>query len=237
MQQLITDGIILARTDYGEADKIITMLTPDHGKLRLIAKGVRRIKSKLAGGVELFSISRVTYIKGRSDIGTLVSARLEEHFGNIVKDIDRTMLGYDLIKQLDRNTEDQPEADYFTLMQHVFTALNTSEIPLEVIRLWFYMQLLRLSGHSPNLHTDTAGIKLAADQAYEFDFDTMGFYVREGGAITADHIKFLRLGFSDISAQLLAKVANAPALAAAVQPIVQTVSQTYLREPSQKFVS
>jgi DNA repair protein RecO len=229
MQQLITDGIILARTNYGEADKIITMLTSDHGKLRLIAKGVRRIKSKLAGGVELFSISRVTYIKGRSEIGTLVSARLEEHFGNIVKDIDRTMLGYDLIKQLDRNTEDQPEDDYFTLMKHVFTALNIPEIPMEVILPWFFMQLLRLSGHSPNLHTDTAGLRLAADLTYEFDFDAMSFYPREGAAITADHIKFLRLGFSDISAQLLAKVSAAPTLAAAVQPIVQTISQTYLR--------
>lgn len=48
--QQVTDAIILTRTDYGEADRIITLLTPGHGKLRLIAKGVRRIRSKLAGG-------------------------------------------------------------------------------------------------------------------------------------------------------------------------------------------
>jgi DNA repair protein RecO len=229
MNQQITSGIILARTNYGEADKIVTLLTPDQGKLRLIAKGVRRIKSRLAGGVELFSISRLTYIKGRSEIGTLVSARLEEHFGNIVKDIDRTMLGYELIKQLDRNTEDEPESDYFELLLQTFQALNDDEISIAVIRLWFFMQLLRLSGHSPNLHTDTAGTRLAADQTYEFDFDAMSFYSREGGTVTADHIKFLRLGFSDIAAALLAKVSQADELAKPLIPLLQTVTQTYLR--------
>ncbi len=229
MQQRITSGIILARTDYGEADRIVTMLTPDSGKLRLIAKGVRKIKSRLAGGVELFSVSRVTYIRGRSEIGTLVSARLDQHFGEIVKNIDRTMLGYDLIKRLDRNTEDEPEATYFDLALGTFRALDNADISIEVVRLWFYAQLLRLSGHSPNLHTDAAGAKLAAGQTYEFDFDSMSFYVRDSGSFTADHIKFLRLAFSAVTAQLLAKVTAADSLALATFPMVHTVAATYLR--------
>ena len=57
MKQLVTEVIILARTDYGEADRILTVLSPEYGKLRLLAKGVRRVKSKLAGGIELFSVS------------------------------------------------------------------------------------------------------------------------------------------------------------------------------------
>src|SRR5688572_21914665 len=104
MNQTVTEAIVLSRTDYGEADRILTLLTPDHGKLRLIAKGVRRVKSKLAGGIELFSITSITYIKGRGDIGTLVSTRLAKYYDQIVKDLDRTMLGYDLIKQLNRVT-------------------------------------------------------------------------------------------------------------------------------------
>jgi len=229
MQQRITSGVILARTDYGEADRIVTMLTPDSGKLRLIAKGVRKVKSRLAGGVELFSESRITYIRGRSEIGTLVSARLEQHFGEIVKDIDRTMLGYDLIKQLDRNTEDEPEADYFELALGTFTALNNHDISIEVVRLWFYAQLLRLSGHTPNLQTDSSGVKLAADLSYEFDFDSMSFYAREGGGFSSSHIKFLRLAFSVVTAQLLAKVEGANALAEATFPMVHTVAANYLR--------
>ena len=58
MKQSRTHGIVLTRVDYGEADRIITMLTPE-GKITLMVRGVRRIKSKLAGGVELFSVSEM----------------------------------------------------------------------------------------------------------------------------------------------------------------------------------
>ena len=51
MKQFISTGIVLARTDFGEADRILTMLSPDFGKLHLIAKGVRKERSKLAGGI------------------------------------------------------------------------------------------------------------------------------------------------------------------------------------------
>lgn len=110
MNQIVTTAIVLGRTDYGEADRILTLLTPDQGKLRLLAKGVRRVKSKLAGGIELFSVSTITFVRGRGDIGALVSTRLNKHYGHIVQDLDRTMLGYELLKQLNKTTEDEPSS-------------------------------------------------------------------------------------------------------------------------------
>src|SRR5262249_39953652 len=148
------------RTDYGEADRILTLLTPDYGKLSLLAKGVRRVKSKLAGGIELFSVSEITFIKGRGEVGTLVATRLVKQYDHVVGDLDRTMLGYELIKLLNKATEDEPEAVYFELLQHAFVALDDVTIPVEVVQLWFNAQLLRLSGHTPNLETDSQGQKL-----------------------------------------------------------------------------
>src|SRR5665213_4492942 len=124
MKQIITKGIVLSRTDYGEADRILTLLTPDQGKLRLMARGVRRMKSKLAGGIELFSVSDITFIRGRGEIGTLVSTRLRTYYRNIVQDIERVQLGYELIKSLNKATEDAPEVDYFELMERSFAALD-----------------------------------------------------------------------------------------------------------------
>ena len=147
MKQIVTTGIVLARTNYGEADRILTLITPEYGKLSLMAKGVRRIKSKLAGGIELFSVSDITFIRGRSDLGTLISARLIKHYRTIVKDIGRTMLGYDLIKLLNKATEDEPESEYFTLLEQAFEALDDPTIDQNLIRLWFTMQLLRLGGY------------------------------------------------------------------------------------------
>lgn len=231
MKQLTTQGIILSRTDFGEADRIITMLTPDSGKLRLVAKGVRKLKSKLAGGIELFSISHITYIKGRGELDTLVSTRLDVHYENIVKDLARTMLGYELIKMLNKATEDQPEPEYFALLRQAFEVLDDPAVDLALIRLWFNMQLLRLAGHAPNLQTDLAGTKLSADQRYDFNFDDMAFAAAPGGQgrFGANEIKFLRLGFAGHHAKALAQVQDSRSLVETVAPLVQTMAQTYLR--------
>lgn len=228
---VVTTGIILARTDYGEADRIITLLTPEYGKLRLIAKGVKRLKSKLAGGIELFSVSEITFIRGRSEIGTLISARLVKHYRAIVKDIGRTMLGYDLIKLLNKATEDEPETDYFHLLQQAFEALDNSGIDQALIRQWFTMQLLRLGGHTPNLQTDTTGAKLALGATYNFSFDDVAFAPSPNrqGRFTTDHIKFLRLGFAGHQPQTLSQVQGGAALLEVIRPLVQTMGQTYLR--------
>jgi DNA repair protein RecO (recombination protein O) len=228
-RQLVTEAIILTRTDYGEADRIITLITPEAGKLRLMAKGVRKVKSKLAGGIELFSVTNVTYIQGRGEIGTLVSARLVTHYGRIIQDIDRTMLGYDLIKQLHKATEDEPEADYFYLLEQAFAALNDASIDLGLIRLWFGAQLLRLGGHMPNLQTEPDGTRLSAEQIYQFSFDDSAFISRPDGAFTADDIKFLRIVFSGNPPSVIAKVGGAVQLAEKSRQIVSFLVGQYVQ--------
>lgn len=229
MKQINTQAIILNRTDYGEADRILTLLTPDNGKLSLMAKGVRRIKSKLAGGIELFSVSDITYIRGRGEVGTLVSTRLLKHYDGITKDIQRTMLGYDLIKRLNKATEDEPEAEYFELLQQVFTALDDRGVGLELIRLWFQMQLLRLGGHTPNLQTDVAGNKLQPDLRYDFSFDDMTMVDRADGRYGADDIKFLRVGFSGNQPATIQKIAGHQQLLEHITPLVRTMLQSYVQ--------
>jgi DNA repair protein RecO len=225
VNQVTTQGIVLARTNYGEADRIITVLTPDHGKLRLMARGVRKPKSKLAGGIELFSVSDLSYIEGRGEIGTLTSSRLRRHFGHIVKDIERVQLGYDLIKMLNRATEDEPETEYFTLLEQTFTALN-EQTDLNLIQTWFQAQLLKLAGHSPNLQTGTGGQKLTETQTYNFDLDAMSF--AEKGNFKAAHIKVLRLLFNQ-NITSLSKVEGLTAIIPKLQPLIRSMFQSHIR--------
>ena len=229
MKQLRTSIIILRRVDYGEADRILTVITPDAGKLSLMAKGVRKVKSKLAGGIELFSTSEITYTPGRGTIDTLVSSRLLKYYGEITKDIDRTMLGYELIKLLDKVTEDEPEQEYYGLLQSAFEALNVQTIPIDLIRLWFSAQLLRQAGYTPNLQTTLDGAKLMADVQYEFDYDATAFRPQEGGIFGVDEIKFLRLVFSGNTPAVLAKVTNVVSLVVLTTPLIQTLRQYHLR--------
>ena len=229
MKQLLTKGIILARTDFGEADRIITVLTPEVGKLRLLAKGVRKIKSKLAGGIELFSVSDLTYLQGKGEVGTLISSRLDKHYGNIVGHIDRVQLGYELIKQLNKATEDHPEDLYFHVLVTAFEALDDDTIPAQLIRLWFEAQLLKFAGHEPNLMRDEQDQKLEVDQSYTFNFEAMCFVSRPDGRFTASHIKLLRLLFAGHTPNRLAQVENSSGLMTDITPLIRTMLTSYIR--------
>jgi DNA repair protein RecO (recombination protein O) len=223
MITVVTTAIILGRTDYGEADRILTLLTPDHGKLRLLAKGVRRVKSKMAGGIELFSVSEITFIKGRGEIGTLVSTRLIKHYEHIVSNLDRTMLGYDLLKKLNKATEDQPESEYFEVLDQAFAALNDHEIGMQIIVFWFAARLLDLNGYTPNLQTDDQGKQLVSGSDYDFNFEAMAFSLTAKGAFGTDHIKLLRLAFNGNSPKVMSQIGGVQSLLPACQAMVQRV--------------
>lgn len=229
MNQQQTSGIVLSRTDYGEADRIITLLTPDHGKLRLMARGVRKAKSKLAGGIELFSVSDVTFIKGRGDISTLMSSRLQVHYGEIVKDLERVQLGYELIKLTNKATEDHPESAYFNLLDQAFQALNDASISLDLIRTWYVAQLIKQSGHTPNLQTDTEGHKLTPDQTYNFDFEAMTCVSHPSGHMQASTIKVLRLIFDGHAPSKLQKVQGVTEQLPSIAPLMRTMLTTNIQ--------
>ncbi|MBA3757620.1 DNA repair protein RecO [Candidatus Saccharibacteria bacterium] len=231
MKQFISKGIVLSRTNYGEADRIITFLTPDQGKVRAIAKGVRKSKSKLAGAIELFSVSELTFIVGRSDIKTLISSRLQKHYGNIVKDLTRTAAAYDAIKLVSKSTEEDPEEGYFDLLKSIFAALDNFELDPALCLLWFEMQLIKLSGHIPNLNTDIEGAKLKDSTSYNFHIEQMQFApkITDQGLFSANHIKFLRLGFSAKGPQVLGRIQGSKILAADARPLVQTMLQSFVR--------
>lgn len=231
MRSYTTKGIVLTRTDFGEADRILTFITPDRGKLKAMARGVRKAKAKLAGSIELFSVSDLTLISGRGDIETLISARLIRHYDAIVKDIERTTIAYELLRVINRATEDQPEPAYFELLRGALAGLADINTAPKLTELWFQMQLLKLSGHSPNLRTDRSGAKLTASKTYDFHMDHMHFVpeAAEQGPYNASHIKFLRLGFSANQPRLLGRVQGVEAVADATQPLVRTMLQAYVR--------
>lgn len=227
--QILTVGMVLTRTDFQEAGRILTMLTPDHGKLRMIAKGVRRPRSKLAGGIELFSVSNITVLPGRGELGTLVSSRLQTHYGNIVKDIQRTMLGYELLKRMNKLTEDAAGQEYFDVLNRSFEGLNDLELPLELVELWFTMQLLKITGHAPNLKSDVAGEQLQANKTYLFEFDAMAFRQQAKAPFKANHIKLMRLAYGTESPEVLKQVKDAASYAPDTLKLAISVLKLHVR--------
>jgi len=231
MQAINTQGIILSRTDFGEADRILNFLTPDQGKVAGIAKGVRKSKSKLAGSIELFSVSDLSFIKGKSDIHTIISARLVTHYDNIVKELERTNVAYEAIRLVNKATEDNPEPAYFNMLRLAFAALDDLSQDPKITEQWLKMQLIKLAGHSPNLKTDCSGEKLSEGKNYKFDFDDMCFDEDKSrqGRFNANHIKFLRLSLAAAKPEILHKVQNAKEISGDLSPLIQSILQNFIR--------
>jgi DNA repair protein RecO (recombination protein O) len=199
-----TRAIILRRTNYGEADRILQLLTPE-GRRSVMAKGVRREKSKLAGGIELFAISDVVLGEGRGDLGILTSARLVQFYRHIMEDYDRMQFAYLAIKLVARASETVDEPEWYDLLAEVLMGLDASTVPLDLIQTWFYLRYAALLGHELNLSVDTNGEKLVADRQYRYDMGDQGLVERPGGEMTGEHIKLLRL-ISSKSLKILAQI-------------------------------
>lgn len=226
--QIVTKAIILSRRDYQEADRILSVLTPDHGRMSVIAKGVRRSKSKLAGGVELFTVNDLTILPTKSELKTLVSSRMDHNFGNIVKDVQATMLGYELLKRLNRYMEDEAGPEYFELLRQTLSGLDDRQLPTNRVELWFMIQLLSITGHSPNLHADTEGAALKPDETYIFDFESMAFRQHTSGQYGANHIKLMRIASACDTPVTLGQITDGGAYVAEILALVKNILQQHI---------
>jgi DNA repair protein RecO (recombination protein O) len=193
MQTTRTEAIILRRTNYGEADRILNFITPEHGKLSAIAKGVRKPKSKLAGGLELFATCDIIVLTGKSDMGTISSARLQKFYGDILKDYDRMQVGYECIRMINRAAETVSEPDFYYLLRDSIAYLGELSVDYRVVELWFRLHFATILGVGLNIATASDGQVLQADERYNFDFGDMVFAKHPNGKFGAAHIKFLRL--------------------------------------------
>jgi DNA repair protein RecO len=186
-----TKAIVLRRTNYGEADRVVQLLTPV-GKQSVIARGVRREKSKLAGGIELFAICDVVIRKGKGELGMLTQARSEQFFRHILEDYERMQFAYEAMKQITKASEMVDEPEWYDVLAQVLAALNTKADRL-LVETWFYLRHSALLGYALSCERDSAGQPLAADKKYMYDVGEKGLREAQNGTVTADHIKFLRL--------------------------------------------
>lgn len=198
MRDLRTKAIVLKRTNYGEADRILQLLTPE-GKKSVMAKGVRREKSKLAGGIELFSVSEVVIHEGKGELGILTSAKLLEHYDAFVGNVELLDLGGRLMREASRRAEQAETPEFFNVLRQCMEAAQkhaASGSPSrykELLWAWASMNMLMASGEEINLKYDTAGEKLSASSRYVWNVEDGALATRDGGPVTAEHIKLMRL--------------------------------------------
>lgn len=191
-----TRAIVLRRTNYGEADRILQLLTPE-GKIAVMARGVRRERSKMAGGIELFSVSDVTLHRGRGDLAILTSAKLVEHFDALVADIDLIERAGVMMKEVGRYAEQIDSPEFFDLLRQALRAMQAHAAEegrwRELLRAWWSLNLARAGGEDVNLRFDVNGTRLREEMRYAWDSDLMALRGEDSGGIGVEHIKLMRL--------------------------------------------
>lgn len=191
MQDIKTRAYILRRTNYLEADRILNVITPE-GKKAVIAKGARKAKSKLAGGIEMFSLTELNIHQGRGEMGTLTSAKMIKFYDKIIADFNKMEIASEILRKINAAAESSDSPEYFKIVDESLSALNNLT-NVDLIQSWFLLNLLKVSGEEINVFRDAAGEKLAAGKRYEYDGFENAFAVREGGRYGADEIKMIRL--------------------------------------------
>ena len=145
-----TEAIIIKKTKHGEADRILTLLTLDLGKIHAVAKGVRRPKSKLSGHLELLTYTNVSFARGHN-LDTIIGSQTINAFLPLKNDLDLISYGLYIAELTDQFTAEHMEnADIFRLLVATLERLcqtNNKEITLR----YFEMQLLNTTGYRPEL--------------------------------------------------------------------------------------
>lgn len=185
-------AIVLRRTNYGEADRIIDLLTPS-GRISVIARGVRKEKSKLAGGIELFAVCDVVVGEGKGELKTLISARIIAFYGNILLSFDRMQFAYEVLSQVAKASSSLATKDWFEIVSEVLEELHVGKVPLNLAETWYYIRVVQVLGEELNTLRDCEGAKLHPDKTYVYDNQEKCFRVDQKGTITENHIKILRL--------------------------------------------
>ncbi len=146
-----TPAIILKRRDFGEADRLLTILTPQYGKLDVIAKGARKPTSAKTGHVELFTRADMLIHSGR-ELGIAVQAEMDAPYLALREDLARGAYASYVVELLDRFTA-AAETDFhelFTLLDDTLERLCSEPDPRLVTR-FYEVHLLDLSGFRPEL--------------------------------------------------------------------------------------
>ncbi|MBQ6130150.1 DNA repair protein RecO [Candidatus Saccharibacteria bacterium] len=187
-----TKALVLRRTNFGEADRIINFLT-EQGVVAAIAKGVRKEKSKLAGAVELFCLSEITLHESLNNkLCILTSAKMLEAYSNIVYDLERLELASTIMKKISSRAENSTGPEYFNLLQQILQALN-DKASSELVETWFWFNFAKTNGEQVNLIKDTAGNKLDPYETYVWDLTESALRPQLGGNVGAPEIKLMRL--------------------------------------------
>lgn len=182
-----TEGIVVRARNLGEADRILVLLTPEHGLVSCVARGARKVTSKTGGHLDLLRHVSVSVTEGKSDLHLISQADTIDAYLGLRSDLDKLSLGCHMAEMCERFSAESAgnPALFKLLMDSLSYVRDNDSSALGLLRLWHEMELLKISGFQPELRRCVrTGLELPADDHW--------FSPAEGGVIMRQSMSMLR---------------------------------------------
>lgn len=175
-------GIVLRTYKLGESDRIVTFLTESHGKVRAVAKGVRKTKSKFGARLEPTSHVALQFYEGR-ELDIVTQAEGIDLHRNIREDLDRLTRAVTMLEAVDQvSMEREPNPDLYRMLVGALRSIAQANSPLVVAG--FHWKLLALEGYRPTIE----GCVVCSQEQNLVSFDPT-----EGGLLCGEHRRGTRM--------------------------------------------
>lgn len=186
-----TEVIVLKRIHFGEADRILTLLTKEFGKIKVLAKGIRKTSSRKAGHLELLNRAKLVLAEGRN-FDIITEAETLENFSNLREKLHLTAAGYFLAETGDALLhESEKNEKIFDLFWETLRHLN--QVERDSVLAYFSLKMLDILGYRPELYRCAICHRpLTKEENFLFSFD-------EGGVVGECHKNFRLNNFQKLS--------------------------------------
>lgn len=148
-----TEGFVFKKEDMFEADRMFSVFTRDFGRIEVLGKAIRKIASKLRGGIEIFSFSEIGFIEGRSK-KTLTNTLITEKFKAVTDTPQKFKIANKIASVLDNFIKGQEQDEkIWNLINDVFNKINSPKIAVnqDLIYYYFFWNLISILGYEPEL--------------------------------------------------------------------------------------
>lgn len=236
MNELHDDAVVLRTYKSGEADRVVVLWTRGHGKVRVLAKGVRKTTSRLGATLETLAYVNVDLVKTRGEFYIARHVAHRERLATLRTSYPRISAGYAVVEAVDAIPSDGvPDEEIFDLLARVLLTLDDERFDPSLVPASFFLRLLTLDGSEPVVDSCVNCGRTAPLVAFDAEIGgTLCDHCRQGTSISANGLALLRRVLGGELASVL-RESNPPG-AGEVMSLAQVAIEVHfgrrLRSPS-----
>jgi DNA repair protein RecO (recombination protein O) len=194
VNELHDDAVVLRTYKSGEADRVVVLWTRQFGKVRVLAKGVRKTTSRLGGTLETLAYVNVDLVKTRGEFYIARHVAHREHLATLRGSYPRISAGYAVVEAVDAIPSDGvPDEEIFDLLVRVLLTLDDDAYEPALVPASFYLRLLALDGSEPVVNSCVNCGRTGPLVAFDAEIGgTLCDHCRQGASISPEGVALLR---------------------------------------------